>query len=235
MDALLVVDSISKVHGPVIALDKVSFSVFGGEILGLIGPNGAGKTTLLECLSGLIPCDGGHVLWRGSILPPHRRKEQMFYLPDGVKPYGDQSVEAVLDFFCSAFAVQDKDRKKTVQDLSLDSVLRKRIDALSKGYLRRVMLSICLLAPQPVLILDEPFDGFDLRQTRMVMTLLRPLVAAGKTLLLSVHQLTDAERICDRFVLLSEGQVRGIGSLEELRKQATLPHGALEEVFLELT
>lgn len=69
MDALLFIDSMSKTHGEVAALDKVSFSILRGEILGLIGPNGAGKTTILECLTGLMPCDGGHVLWNGSKLP----------------------------------------------------------------------------------------------------------------------------------------------------------------------
>ena len=92
-----------------------------------------------------------------------------------------------------------------------------------------------LLTPHPLLIMDEPFDGFDLHQTRKVMALLRLVADRGRTLLLAVHQLTDAERICDRFVLLTGGRVRGCGTLAALRDAAGLPGTGLEEVFLALT
>ncbi|MCP4700973.1 MAG: ABC transporter ATP-binding protein, partial [Gammaproteobacteria bacterium] len=89
------------------------------------------------------------------------------------------------------------------------------------------------LSPQPLLMLDEPFDGFDIRQTLGVMELLREK-PGERTLLLSVHQLTEAEKICDRFLLLDTGEVSAIGSLEQLQKQAGLNEGGLEEVFLAL-
>jgi ABC-2 type transport system ATP-binding protein len=101
------------------------------------------------------------------------------------------------------------------------------------------MLAIGLLAPQPLLLADEPFEGLDLRQTREVGSALRDHAAAGRTLFLSIHQITDAARICDRFVLLSGGRVRGEGTLDELSALAAtrdLPPAAnLEEVFLALT
>ncbi|WP_407157206.1 hypothetical protein [Bradyrhizobium sp. STM 3557] len=84
-------------------------------------------------------------------------------------------------------------------------------------------------------MMDEPFDGFDLRQTRDVMDLLRRQTASGRTLILSIHQLPDAERVCDRFVLLSAGQVRGSGGLVDLRALTGLPSGSLEDIFLALT
>jgi ABC-type multidrug transport system ATPase subunit len=106
---------------------------------------------------------------------------------------------------------------------------------LSKGYRRRFLLALGLLAPRPVLLMDEPFDGFDLRQTREVMDLLRNEVVDGRTLVLSIHQLADAQRICDRLVLLGDGRVRGVGTLAELTLAARLPVGTdLEEVFLAL-
>jgi ABC-type multidrug transport system ATPase subunit len=83
--------------------------------------------------------------------------------------------------------------------------------------------------------MDEPFDGFDLRQTREVMDVLRRCAAAGRALVLAIHQLLDAERVCDRFVLLADGRVRGVGTLDELRTRTQLPTGSLEEVFLALT
>jgi len=99
-------------------------------------------------------------------------------------------------------------------------VLTKTVGALSKGYRRRLLLAVGLLAPQPLLAMDEPFDGLDLRQTREVMGLLRRVAEGGRALLLSIHQLTDAERVCDRFVLLAAGRVRGEGTLAELRAEA---------------
>jgi len=86
-----------------------------------------------------------------------------------------------------------------------------------------------------VLLMDEPFDGFDLRQSRNVVGLLREEAARGRTLLLAIHQLADAERVCDRFLLLAGGRVRGMGTLGELRRQTGLLQGSLEDIFLALT
>jgi ABC-2 type transport system ATP-binding protein len=83
--------------------------------------------------------------------------------------------------------------------------------------------------------MDEPFDGFDLRQTRNIVEVLRKAAGTGRTFILAIHQLADAERVCDRFILLAGGQVRGIGSLRELRTQTGIPQGSLEEIFLALT
>jgi ABC-type multidrug transport system ATPase subunit len=124
---------------------------------------------------------------------------------------------------------------ETVCSLGLAPVLRKRVLALSKGYARRVMLALALITPHPLLLMDEPFDGFDLRQTREIMGLLRQVAAQGRTLVLAIHQLVDAERVCDRFVLLADGRLRGIGSLDELRSRTGQAAAGLEDVFLALT
>ena len=113
--------------------------------------------------------------------------------------------------------------------------METRVGHLSKGYRRRLLIALGLLAPQPLIVMDEPFDGLDLRQTREVIGVLRETAAAGRTLLLSIHQLVDAERACDRFVLLSDGTVRGEGTLEDLRGLARVGQVGLEEVFLALT
>jgi ABC-type multidrug transport system ATPase subunit len=97
------------------------------------------------------------------------------------------------------------------------------------------MLALALIAPQPLLLMDEPFDGFDLRQTREVMGVVRAVARNGRTLVLAIHQLIDAERVCDRFVLLADGRIRGIGTLADLRAQTGMPTGGLEDVFLALT
>jgi ABC-2 type transport system ATP-binding protein len=86
-----------------------------------------------------------------------------------------------------------------------------------------------------MLLMDEPFDGFDLRQTHQIVDVIRNHAARGRTFILAVHQLVDAERVCDRLVLLAGGRVRGSGTLDELRTQASLPAGSLEDIFLALT
>jgi ABC-2 type transport system ATP-binding protein len=119
--------------------------------------------------------------------------------------------------------------------LGLSPVLRKRVDALSKGFCRRLMLAMALLTPHPLLLMDEPFDGFDLRQTREIMNVLREVALGGRTLVLAIHQLIDAERVCDRFVLLAAGRLRGSGTLDELRTRTGEVQAGLEDVFIALT
>jgi ABC-2 type transport system ATP-binding protein len=233
--ALLQVRSLGKQYGDQHALLDVSFEARACEVIGLIGPNGAGKTTLLEALSGVLPADQGEVLWRGTSLPIHRRREVMFYLPDGLRPWDDQYVARVLEFFASVYGRLARQVGDVVRSVGLQPVLRKRVSALSKGFARRLMLALALLTPQPLLLMDEPFDGFDLRQTREIMGLIRQVAADGRTLLLAIHQLADAERIADRVVLLADGKVRGNGTLAELRARTSLPAGSLEDIFLALT
>jgi ABC-2 type transport system ATP-binding protein len=232
---LLTAKGISKQFGPNLVLQNAGFSVGDTEVLGLIGPNGAGKTTLFECLAGLIPTDAGEVEFRGRPLDRAHRKHWLFYLPDGIRPWAAQPVHWVLSFFETLFSRPKGEGAALAAELKLDPLLKSRTGSLSKGESKRVLLALGLLTPHPLLLLDEPFDGLDFRQTRDVMALLRTVPARGRTLFVSIHQLTDAARVCDRLVLLSRGQVVGEGPLAELRAQAGLTAGGLEEIFLALT
>jgi ABC-2 type transport system ATP-binding protein len=232
---LLRVLGLTKHYGEQHALAEISFDVRAGEVLGLIGPNGAGKTTLLEALAGLIPVEAGELVWRDTPTPNAERRDIMFYLPDGLRPWDDELVMRVLTFFAAVHGRTAREVTETIGSVGLAPVLQKRVHALSKGYARRLMLALALLTPQPLLLMDEPFDGFDLRQTRDVMGLIRGVAAAGRTLVLAIHQLADAERVCDRFVLLADGAVRGAGTLDELREQTKLMAASLEGIFLALT
>lgn len=229
------VDDLSKRFGPFWALRGAQFSVRPNEILGLIGPNGSGKTTLFRCLAGLSPADTGSVSVDGVPVDPRSRKAHMYFVPDGIRPWPDQTVDWVLHFTAGLHGASMDGVADVARVLALEPLLRERLGSLSKGEHRRVLTAVGLLTPQPLLLLDEPFDGLDLRQTREMMDVLRGHVAAGRTLFLSIHQLIDAARICDRFVLLSAGQVRGEGTLDELRAVAHIEGGGLEEVFLALT
>jgi ABC-2 type transport system ATP-binding protein len=235
LNLLLSVEGISKRFGSNAVLKDVSFSVLDGEVLGLIGPNGAGKTTLFECLAGLAHADAGEVKFRERSIIAARRREALFYLPDAIKPWADQRVDWALGFFGSLYAYSKKDVSDVASTLGLDALMDSRIGSLSKGELKRALLAIGLLTRHPLLLLDEPFDGLDLRQARDVMALLKTHAQQGRTLFLSIHQLADASRVCDRVVLLSAGKVVGEGTLAELKTKAGLTEGGLEEVFLALT
>lgn len=231
---MLTARGVAKRYGEAMTLDDVDFDLAPGEILGIIGPNGAGKTTLMECLTGFLPADGGEVCFYGEPLPPARRREAMFYLPDGVSPWSDQPVWRVTGLFREIFSQPLATEVTIIRRIELAPVLAKRVAELSKGYRRRLLLALALITPQPILVLDEPFDGFDLRQTLHVMDLLRE-VATERALILSIHQLKDAERICDRLLLLAAGRRLGFGTLTELAVLAGVAKPDLEEVFLGLT
>jgi ABC-2 type transport system ATP-binding protein len=228
------VSGISKQYGRRQALDGVSFDVRPSEVLGLIGPNGAGKTTLLECLAGLLPATEGVLLQGDRVLEGRQRGWALFYLPDGIAPWPARPVGWALDFTVGFFGGRAGLRDEVVRGLELEPLLDAPIGSLSKGERKRALLACALLTPQPLLLIDEPFDGLDLRQSRAAARLLREHARAGRTLLLSVHQIADAARLCDRFVLLSGGRVRGEGTLEELQALAGR-RADLEEVFLALT
>ena len=231
MDELNVV-GITKSIGDNTLLSDVSFALVPGEILGLIGPNGSGKTTLLESLAGLLTVDSGEVLLNDTPSALSRRKQFIWYQPDDIAPYAQQRVETTLTFFRQSFGRDEHLLENLIKRLALTSVLGKRFFQLSKGYRRRVLLALALLSTQQLLLLDEPFDGFDLRQTLSVIELLKDS-RVGRSLILSIHQLTEAERICDRFLLLAEGRVLAHGTLAELRRQTRLQETAtLEDIFL---
>jgi ABC-2 type transport system ATP-binding protein len=229
---LFEVKGLSKRFGHIAALSDVSFRVESGEILGLIGPNGAGKSTLFECLAGVSPSDSGEVLAGGQ--PVAQRSSLLFYVPDGIAPWPAQSVRWALEFTIGFLGGREPLREEIIRQLYLRALLNQPIGALSKGQRKRLLLAIGLLTAQPALLIDEPFEGLDLRQARDITAALREHAARGRTLFLSIHQISDAARFCDRFVLLNAGRVRGEGTLQELALQAKMQEN-LEEVFLALT
>ena len=232
---LLRAERLSKSFSGFKALREVSFGLRERDILGIIGPNGAGKTTLLECLVGLLPANSGKVFWKNQPLPNFGRKDVMFYLPEDIVPYREQLTFRLTGFFRDTYGLSHERERDVLVRLQLEKVLTRRVGELSRGYRRRVLLALALLAPNPLLLLDEPFDGLDPRQTVEVAALLRDESAAGRTLILSIHQLADAARICGRFLLLVEGKVVGCGTMEELQRHAGVDAENLEAIFFALT
>jgi ABC-type multidrug transport system ATPase subunit len=238
---LFAAQHLTKRYGRLTALSGVSFSVRAGEVLGLIGPNGSGKTTLFECLGGVLPLDEGTLVRGGRPMGERERASTLFYLPDAIVPWPAQTVRWAIDFTLGFFRGRHELVDEVIRRLDIAPLVDATIGSLSKGQRKRALLAIGLLMPHPVLLADEPFDGLDLRQSREVGETLRSYASAGRTMFLSIHQIRDAARVCDRFVLLSGGWTRGEGTLPELaalaaaRTGAAAPGTDLEEVFLALT
>jgi ABC-2 type transport system ATP-binding protein len=239
--SMVAIDGLTKSYGRLAALADVSLAIRQGEVLGLIGPNGSGKTTLFECIAGLLPYDAGSIRVHGTAVSPRTGSSDVFYLPDAIAPWPAQSVRWALEFALGFFGGPAARRDEVIERLDLGPILGQPIGTLSKGQRKRAILAVGMLTPHPVLLADEPFDGLDLRQTRDVGAALRAHAAAGRTLFLSIHQITDAARVCDRFVLLSAGRVRGEGTVAELAARAhadlssPLNPPNLEDIFLALT
>jgi ABC-2 type transport system ATP-binding protein len=188
-------------------------------------------------MAGVLPSTAGRVLLDRRQITARERAATMFYLPDAIAPWASEPVAWALDFTIGFFDGRADLLDQVIEMLALGPLLRTPIGKLSKGQRKRVLLGIGLLTPQQLLLADEPFDGLDLRQTRDAAATLRAHACRGRTLFLSIHQIGDAARVCDRFVLLSGGVVRGEGTLEELsaRTGGSNAGGTLEEVFLALT
>ena len=230
------VDGLTKSYGRLTALADVSLSIREGEVLGLIGPNGSGKTTLFECIAGVLPYDAGSIRVNGALVPPRHGASHVFYVPDAIAPWPAESVRWALDFTIGFFGGAASRREEVIERLDLGPILAQPIGALSKGQRKRAVLAVGMLTPHPVLLADEPFDGLDLRQTRDVGAALRAHAASGRTLFLSIHQISDASRVCDRFILLSGGRIRGDGTIDELAARAHAVNAPnLEDIFLALT
>ena len=219
-DTTLTVSALSARRGARQVLTDVGFTAHRGEVVGVIGPNGAGKTTLFECIARVLPFE------KGSI-----QAEPLFYVPDGIRPWPDQSVRWTLDHVTRMFGSSRAEAR--LEELELTALQNTAAGFLSKGEAKRMAVAMGLAVPRSVLLLDEPFDGLDLRQTRQLMDVLRRDANAGRTLVLSIHQLADAARVCDRFLLLDHGRTVAEGTIDQLR--ATTGCSGLEEVFLALT
>lgn len=230
--ARLTVQHLAKRYGNLPALRDVSFTVRDREVLGLLGPNGSGKTTLMACLAGLLSADAGDIGYHGHAPSAATRQSTVFYLPDGIAPWRDQPAEWVLAFAADVFGVHAYDRDDILRTLRIAELGSQRVGTLSKGQRKRLLLALALQMPQPVLLLDEPFDGLDLRLTYEVLQLLQRVAHAGRSLLVSLHNLHDAARLCDRLVLLDDGRTVAEGTLAELRERSGRHDAPLEEVFL---
>ena len=225
------VKHVSKSYGPVPSLHAVSFVLHPGSITGIIGPNGAGKSTLLKIMSGFEIPDAGQVIFNGMPLSSFTMiKQHVAFMPEQLEIYPDYTAGSFLDFLHRATGKEDSD---LLQQLGLLEVRHKQIKHLSKGYRQRVKLYFALCNNRQIVLLDEPFDGFDPIQLRDIFKIIQSEQNKGRTFVVSIHQLQDAERICTDFLLMKEGSLIAEGSMSSLTEKYGLTAPSLEDVFME--
>jgi len=213
-----------KHYGDVKAVDGVSFSVEEGEIFGLLGPNGAGKTTLMEILCGLRRYNHGEVRVNGSDLTKDARKVRgmIGFCPQETLLYDLLNVRENLAFSASLYSLSSKKFKErldfSAKVLGVGEFLNRRVQQLSGGMKRRANLAASLIHDPPLVILDEPTVGFDPTIKREFWDLIRSLKGYGKTVLLSTHDMYEADEICDRVAIMEKGKIAALDQPHVLKK-----------------
>jgi len=215
------VSNLSKSYGPVQALRGVSFHVDAGEIIGLLGPNGAGKTTMMKILTGYLQQTEGTAAVGDLDVLTHadQVQQQIGYLPENAPLYPELSVQAYLKMIADLRQIPEDSQQallsEAIRATSLESYLTRPIGQLSKGYRQRVGLAQAILHKPKLLILDEPTIGLDPTQIVEVRRLIGRL-AQNSTILLSTHILSEVEAICNRVIILINGEIRADARLADL-------------------
>jgi ABC-2 type transport system ATP-binding protein len=211
---------LSRRYGDVVALDRVSFAVPEGTIVGFVGPNGAGKTTAMRIALGVLEPDTGTVRWRGNAVDADARR-RFGYMPEERGLYPKMKVLEQLEYLARLHGLSKGEaRRRSVDVVDLLGVTERagdRVEALSLGNQQRVQLSAALVHAPEVLVLDEPFSGLDPIGVDVLSGVLRAQADRGVPVVFSSHQLELVERLCDAVVLINLGRVVTQGSIDELR------------------
>ena len=232
MTTMIAIEGLSKTFGPIKAVDRVSFEVARGEVLGFLGPNGAGKSTTMKMLTGFLPADEGRAIVCGFDIAtqPLAAKRKLGYMPEGAPSYSDMTPRSFLSFIADMRGFSGTDKRSRVAraaDLTnLRHVLEQPIETLSRGYKRRVGLAQALLHDPEVLVLDEPTDGLDPNQKHEVRALIQEM-APHKAIVISTHILEEVEAICSRAIIIAQGRVVADGTPATLQARSPRHNGVV--------
>ena len=216
---MLQLHNIAKSYPAITALKGVSFELKAGEVVGLLGPNGAGKSTLMKILTGYLKDWEGEILYGEKDLRKDIKSIQQVtgYLPENNPLYPDLYVLEYLQFIAGLYHIKNAPFDQVIDKVGLNELKKRKINTLSKGYQQRVGLAAALLHDPEILILDEPTTGLDPNQLIEIRKLIRQL-GEEKIVLFSTHILSEVESVCDRVIIIRQGEVVADQSLDSLRK-----------------
>ncbi|MGD2295452.1 MAG: ATP-binding cassette domain-containing protein [Candidatus Aminicenantes bacterium] len=235
---MIKIENLTKYYGELCAVDKVSFEIQKGEILGLLGPNGAGKTTIYRILTGYLSPTSGTIRVKNFNIYDHllEIKRLIGYLPEAAPIYHDMLVFDYLSYVADIRGVKPDKKLAHLQELadlcSLNEVMHFTIAELSKGYRQRVGIAHALMGDPEILVLDEPTAGLDPNQIVETREIIRR-IGKEKTIVFSTHILSEAEATCDRVVIIDYGKIVANNTIEDLRKDLNLK--SFEKIFQRLT
>jgi len=231
---MLEVHQLSRRYDDYVAVKPVSFTIHAGEIVGLLGHNGAGKTTLMKMLSGYLEPHSGSVRLDQTDLATSAKllQRQLGYLPENLPVYQDMLVADYLDYAASLKGLSGADKaqeiNRVMQATDISAKALQKVSTLSRGYKQRVGVAQALLGRPRLLILDEPTNGLDPTQTLQMRQLIKD-IARDATVILSTHIMQEVTALCDRVLLLQQGELVLDARLAELTGQQLSLHTSLDE------
>ena len=232
---MIEIKNVTKKYGEKKALNNVSFNVNDGEIFAFIGHNGAGKTTLIKAIMGIHDFDEGDILINGKSIKqkPVECKKEMAFVPDNPELYENMKAIDFINFMCDMYEVDQETREANINKYAkmfeISENLNDTINSFSHGMKQKIALISALAHNPKILVMDEPFVGLDPKAVFDVKEIMNIMTKEGKTIFFSTHILDVAEKLCSRVAIIKKGELIKVGSMDEIKGDASL-----EEVFLEL-
>ena len=216
-------------------IKDLSFDVFRGEVFGFLGSNGSGKTTTLRALLGLYQPTAGDLLINGKSYSVESQI-RLGYLPEERGLYKKEKVLDVMLYFGQLKGLSRKEAKdfslKFLERVNLSDKANTQLDNLSGGQQQKIQLGVTIMGDPELLIMDEPTKGFDPVNRRLLMNIIEEQRKAGATIIYVTHQMEEVERLCDRLILLKDGQAAAYGTLEEVKSQ--FGGASMDDIFVQV-
>lgn len=222
---MIEVNNLVKCFGPKKAVNGVSFKMERGDVLGFLGPNGAGKSTTMRMVTGFIPMTSGSISVGGMDINTHTEdvKRLIGYLPENAPSYSGMSVKGFLKFCANIRGIKGRKAKQAIDRVVglcfLENVLQQNVDTLSKGFRHRVCFAQSIIHDPDVLIMDEPTDGLDPNQKQEVRKIIKQM-GEQKAIIFSTHILEEVEAVCNRAIIIDQGQKVEDGTPDEIKAKA---------------
>ncbi|GEQ37025.1 ABC transporter ATP-binding protein [Tetragenococcus halophilus] len=235
------VENLTGGYNQIPVLKDLNFTINDGELVALIGLNGAGKSTTIKEIIGLLQPQKGRIALDGLTInkDPESYRSKIGYIPESPLLYEELTLKEHLEVTAMAYNIEEKEAWKRAEPLLKTFRLDQRLEwfpaNFSKGMKQKVMILCAFLVEPSLYIIDEPFLGLDPLAIHSLLELMQSFKAQGSSILMSTHVLATAEKYCDRFIMLHDGQIKVQGTLGELRQKFNMPQASLDDIYLALT